>query len=114
MRDKMERPSGLISCNAEDGILDEEVDLVEQVEQVGSEADFVAFLCDLRDDYLDNPEQWQNASLEAFLDALVTCAAEISLHRRPVDENLLDALGSSWKMFAQILLAAKYYPESVE
>ena len=114
MRDKIDRPSGAISPNVGDEILDEEIDLIEQADQVGSEADLVSFLCDLRDDYLDNPDQWQNASLEAFLDALVTCAAAISLHRRFIDENISNTLGSSWKMFAQILLAAKYYPEEVE
>jgi hypothetical protein len=71
----------------------------------------ISFVYDLRDDFLEDPEGWQNPDLEAFLDALATCTAEILLDSFSGGGSGSKGAGPSWKIFAQILIATKYYPE---
>lgn len=82
-----------------------------QVESIETEADFISFVIDLRDDYLENPEDWTNPDLAAFLDALATCAGEILVGSLSQDTDKANGSTPTWQRFAEILQAAKYYPD---
>ena len=93
------------------GVEEEELDRQPQVEGIETGADFISFDIELRDDYLDYPEDWTNPDLGAFLDALATCAGEILVDRFPQKAHGANVVTPTWRQFAEILQAAKYYPD---
>ena len=90
---------------------EEKLDRQPQVESIETDADFISFVIELRDDYLDYPEDWTNPDLGAFLDALATCAGEILVDRFPQKAHGANVVTPTWRRFAEILQAAKYYPD---
>lgn len=71
------------------------------IEELGgnvmTQNDFSVFVNHLKIDYIENANEWENDSIDRFLDALqaYTC-----------DKKQNEV---SWKVFAEILLAAKVY-----
>jgi hypothetical protein len=64
---------------------------------IRSREDFVAFARALSADLHDNPETWENGSLERFLEALAACAEDVDgASQQP-----------NWKIVGDMLLAAK-------
>ena len=63
---------------------------------IRSREDFVAFVRALSADLYDNPETWENGSLERFLEALAMCADDMD--GKP-----------DWKTVGDMLMAAKRY-----
>jgi hypothetical protein len=81
--------------------------LTETVAQIETREDFVAFLHELRGDLRAHPEAWENATLDAYLEAMAAWTEDAdgyyaregsSMPRQP-----------SWKLIAEILLAATCY-----
>jgi hypothetical protein len=103
----------LIPSAIEDSSLteEEELDRQPQVEGIETDADFISFVIELRDDYLDYSEDWTNPDLGAFLDALATCAGEILVDGLSQKADGANAVAPTWRRFAEILQAAKYYPD---
>lgn len=75
------------------------MDLYTQSEIVKSKEDLIAFIHSLQVDLYTNPKDWENPSLENFLEAMGAWMTE--------SERLTDK--PDWNSFAQILLAAKIY-----
>jgi hypothetical protein len=71
--------------------------IYEQYKQIKSKKDFEIFLKLLVQDLKENKQDWDNDSLELFLEALYGYNFE-SENEEP-----------SWKKFAEMLLAAKVY-----
>ena len=61
---------------------------------IRSREDFVAFVRALSADLYDNPETWENGSLERFLEALAACVDDMD--GQP-----------DWKSVGDMLMAAK-------
>ena len=75
--------------------------------QVRSKAEFLEFLEALRASLRDSPEQWENPTLERYLEALAAWvdACEYSYRNRgePVPS------GINWRFMAEALAAAQIY-----
>jgi hypothetical protein len=71
-------------------------------------SDFVKFLQQLQHDFTVNNPQWENTTLDDFLEALSRYAEDIDGYYRnlhiPVDPEQ-----PSWRLFADMLLGARIY-----
>jgi hypothetical protein len=76
-------------------------------ESVNSKSDFVQFVEGLRADPGKNPDEWENPTLDSFLEAMAAwvTASDDSYRNtgRPVPDNV------SWRVFAEVLAAARIY-----
>lgn len=70
---------------------------------IRSREDFVAFVRALNADLYDNPETWENGSLERFLAALAACAE--NLNGKPAPQK------PDWQTVGDMLMAAKEYEQ---
>jgi hypothetical protein len=69
---------------------------------------FVVFLGLLRKDFIENPQDWENKSLEDFLEALSAYTEDIQGYYDNMKMNI-DANQPNWKTFADIFMGAKIY-----
>jgi hypothetical protein len=83
------------------------IDLTEMVETIQSHPDFVAFSQALLKDLKERPAGWENRDLPAFLEALGAWVEDMNGYYQAKGGAI--PLQPSWKMLAQILLAAKVY-----
>ena len=83
------------------------ITISDQVEKIETQSDLINFAHNFLEDYLENPSNWENASLEAFLDALVSVIAYLHLFYENRGESMPEQV--TWKTFAEILLEAKSY-----
>lgn len=84
------------------------MDVHELSNSIESKKDFESFLAHLLADFKNNANDWENNTLENFLEALHAYTKDVEGYYKnmniPFDENNL-----SWKIFAQLLLGAKVY-----
>ncbi|WP_374015831.1 hypothetical protein ABU162_15705 [Paenibacillus thiaminolyticus] len=78
--------------------------LFELVDEVTDEKSFLHFLNELRKDWTSHEEEWENESIEAFLEAAYkwgwTSTEGLSYYNKS---------GNTWKRCAQILYMGKIY-----
>jgi len=79
----------------------------DKISLITTKEDFVEFLSDLRNDLLNRPDEWENPTLERFLDAMAAWVDAIQICSEHTGNKEL--LYPSWKTFAEILYAAKIY-----
>ena len=76
-------------------------------ESVNSKTDFVQFVARLRADLTENPDAWENPTLDRFLEAMAAWVAASDDYYRnlgsPVPDNV------TWRFFAEALTAARSY-----
>jgi hypothetical protein len=81
--------------------------LDEQVKTIRSREDFIDFTRALLNDLNERPEQWGNADLLSYLEALCAWVEDMDgyyLNRgEPIPKD------PNWMVFGQILLAARIY-----
>ena len=75
------------------------MNLHEYIEKIESKKDFLIFLSALRADFTANQGQWENGTLDRYLEAMEAWIADSGQAIDPV----------SWKAFANALYAAKIY-----
>ena len=73
------------------------MNIYEQAEKISSQQEFVEFLKALKKDFKENTTEWENDDLISFLNGLEGYNID-----KPQEEL-------SWKVFAEILLAARVY-----
>lgn len=82
-------------------------ELHEQVAEIQTRADFVAFIEALRADLRANPTKWENVTLESFLAALASWTEDMDgyyqNHGREVPQK------PTWRTFGEMLAAARVY-----
>lgn len=76
-------------------------------DEVTSREELVAFIAQLRDDFVERGEQWENASLDRFLDALSAWIDASPNWYRNFDQEMPP--NGDWTLFAQALSAAVVY-----
>jgi hypothetical protein len=69
---------------------------------------FVRFIDLLRQDLVDNPETWENKTLDNFLDALSAYAEDIQGYYDNTKQDV-NANEANWQTFADILRGASVY-----
>lgn len=81
--------------------------LIRQIEKVNSKETFVAFLQLLAQNLKENPQNWENKSLADYLDAAASWTEDMEGYYK---NNNLPLPGEvSWKVFADVLMAASRY-----
>jgi hypothetical protein len=83
------------------------INFTERVERVSSKDTLVKLVQDLREDLRSSPENWENTTLDSFLEALAAWTADM-------DGYYLNQGGTppeqpTWKTVAEMLLAARTY-----
>lgn len=82
-------------------------ELINKIETIQTKEDFVSFLKLLRQDLLDNTNTWENNSLASNLEAAANWTEDMDGYyqnmKLPIPEHV------DWKVFANILIAAKIY-----
>ncbi|TRX00132.1 DUF7660 family protein [Flavobacterium gawalongense] len=73
------------------------MDIYDKVEGINNQADFVIFLKSLKKDLKENKEDWENDSLERFLEGLYGYSMD------------KEEESPTWRVFAELLLGAKVY-----
>jgi hypothetical protein len=83
------------------------MNLKAKVDAVATSDDFVEFVNLLRRNLSEHPDEWENATLPSFLDALSAWVQDMDGYyennRLPVPQT------PTWKSVAEMMLAAKYY-----
>ena len=74
--------------------------MIRPPQSVTSKTEFIQFVAELRQDLAQNPTEWENPTLERFLEAM---AAWLQDTRQRPAEDL------SWHFLAQLLIAASSY-----
>lgn len=82
-------------------------DLHDVFEQVNSKESFLKFISALIKDYQNNQTEWENVTIDNYLDALAAWTADMDGYykhmKTPIPENI------DWKLFAHMLMAASVY-----
>jgi hypothetical protein len=69
---------------------------------------FINFLEKFHQDLLNNKQDWENKTLEDFLEALTRYAEDITGYYENTKQNV-NADAASWQVFADMLQGAKVY-----
>ncbi|MDX5631087.1 MULTISPECIES: hypothetical protein [unclassified Brenneria] len=74
---------------------------------ISSKDDLVKLISALARDFKENPDEWENKDLSSYLEAMASWIEDMDGYY----ENTNQALpkDTSWKVFADILMAAKVY-----
>ena len=83
------------------------MDLCEQLEGVRSREDLVGFIRSLRADLLSRPDEWENPTLERFLDALAVWSEDMPGYYQNRGQEVPEQ--PSWGVIGKMLMAAKMY-----
>jgi hypothetical protein len=82
-------------------------DMSPEPKNVNSRAEFLHFVEALRTDLKQNPEGWENSTLDLYLDAIAAWVRAYENYytntNQPVPTNI------SWRFFADVLTAARIY-----
>jgi hypothetical protein len=81
--------------------------LNDQVEAIQTREDFVGFVRDLVRDLRANPGEWQNQTLDAFLEAVAAWVEDCDGYYRNWGKT--SPQEPNWKILGEVLLAAKVY-----
>jgi hypothetical protein len=82
-------------------------ELINKMETLNTKEDFISFLELLVQDLKLNPSKWANNSLESYLEAAISWTEDMEGYYQ--NNNLPIPQNVDWKVFANILIAAKMY-----
>ena len=82
--------------------------LIDQVEEVTSLSTFVKFLSELSNDFRQNGSLWENRNLNDFLEALHDWSDDCVWYYKNMNLSV-DPDEAQWRVFADMLLAARVY-----
>lgn len=82
-------------------------DAFELVDEVQTRADLIGFIRALRDDLVHNDQEWENPTLERFLEALAAWTSDLDGYF--INKGKPVPTSPNWKLFAQMLAAASVY-----
>ena len=83
------------------------IDFSQKISEINSKDDFVNFVGLLVDDLKNNPDEWENKSLPAYLDAIARWTDDMEGYY--LNNNIEMPRDINWIVFANILMAAKMY-----
>lgn len=73
--------------------------LHEQLENIKTQEDFIAFLIELQKDFKENKEDWENWTIDDYLESIAAC----------IKDNKWNPEALDWKFLAKIFLGGKSY-----
>ena len=83
------------------------MDLAGRIDSIASRDDLADFVQALRDDLMTDPQSWENATLERFLEALAAWIRDMDGSFQ--NEGMSMPMQPSWRLVGDMLLAAKLY-----
>lgn len=83
------------------------VDLYTIAKNAKSKDDFVTFLNALLQNLNNNPQEWENTNLSNYLEAMQSWTEDMEGYY--INQNLPLPENVHWKVFADILMAARIY-----
>jgi hypothetical protein len=81
--------------------------LAERASRVRTRDDLAAFIAELKADLDANPEEWANADLGSFLEAMAAWMLDMEGYYENTGQVLRDL--PAWKILADALMAARVY-----
>jgi hypothetical protein len=78
-----------------------------RVDTINSRADFVKFVRELATNFETSPEDWENNDLNSYLEAMAAWVEDMDGYYQ--NSGQPSPQQPSWKIMAEILLAARYY-----
>ncbi len=82
--------------------------LVEKGQAIASKADFKEFVRLLLHNYRNHPDEWENGTLDLYVQGLVGFVENMEGYYQNVGATV-ELERPSWRVFADILLAARVY-----
>jgi hypothetical protein len=83
------------------------IEFNKKINEIHSKDDFVNFVVLLVSNLKNNPEEWTNKTLPEYLESISSWTEDMEGYYQnnniPIPENV------NWKVFANILIAAKMY-----
>lgn len=83
------------------------MDLRKKIDMIDNKEDFIYFINLLAENLKNNPIEWSNNNLIDYLDAIANWTEDMDGYY--VNNNLPIPTNVNWKVFANILVAAKSY-----
>jgi hypothetical protein len=80
---------------------------IEDTGTIRSHKDLAQFVTKLREEFLQDPQSWENRDLDSFLEALAAWIESMEHSYR--NNNLSFPDTPTWSTFADMLLAARIY-----
>ncbi len=77
--------------------------------EIKSKEQFINFLKQLSKDFSENPDSWSNGNLSEFLTAMQSWAEDMDGYYENLKISDINMSNGSWRIFADILVAAKNY-----
>ncbi|MGK4330139.1 DUF7660 family protein [Lonsdalea quercina] len=74
---------------------------------VSSKDDLVKLISALARDFKENPDEWENKDLSSYLEAVASWIEDMDGYYENTNQPL--PKDTNWKVFADILVAAKVY-----
>jgi len=82
--------------------------MMEQLEKLNAKQDFEDFLALLAKDFQKNNSNWENVSLESYLNSLHSFSKDVEGYYQN-NSMKMNVNNPSWRLFADILLGARIY-----
>ncbi|MCE3077180.1 DUF7660 family protein [Chryseobacterium gwangjuense] len=70
--------------------------------------EFIEFIKNLRTDFLQNKGQWENKTIEDYLEAMTNYVEDIDGYYKNTNQNI-DLEKIDWKVFSDILKGSSIY-----
>ena len=83
------------------------MELHERIDLIKTKDDLADFVEALKNDLISHPEEWENRTLERFLDAMSAWIKSVEGAYKNLGKEV--PVRPSWKIFADILYASKIY-----
>jgi hypothetical protein len=81
--------------------------MISKMDQIQTKEDLADFIGGLKAEFLRSPQEWENKTLEGFLEAMEAWVIVIDSYAKNMGDA--EVLTPSWKTFAKILCAGKVY-----
>jgi len=78
-----------------------------KIAAINTKEDFISFIELLANDLRNNHGEWENDTLESYLEAIASSTEDIEGYYQ--NKNIPIPQGVNWKIFATILITAKMY-----
>ncbi|MEE1926460.1 hypothetical protein V0R50_31060 [Pseudomonas sp. 148P] len=83
------------------------MDFEKMIDGIKTKEEFADFICGLKEDLELNSNEWENPTLERFLDAMEAWIRAMDFYA--INSGGEEVLVPSWQTFAKILFASKIY-----
>ena len=82
-------------------------DAADSAPSIRTRQDLARFIRELANDFRSNPDEWENDTLDSFLEALAAWTDEMDGYYRDMNEDA--PVTPQWKMSADMLMSASVY-----